>query len=109
MLILIEDTERGLDVARGIWGAFSSCLYVEAEDIDYTQLINKCEQCNVSLVLITESVEYFKEKNPHAFCFYCDGGDMEKENDKTVVFVKEDKRDNIVTLIIAHLKRKKLL
>lgn len=112
MLILIEDTERGLDVAQGIWGAFSSCLYIEdaamvEPSVDY--IISQCAKSGVVLIIVTEAVMQIKSSNKHAFCISCDGGNMEDENDRTLIFLKEDKRDNIVTLIINYLKRKKLL
>ena len=112
MLILIEDTERGMDVAKGIWGAFSSCLYVEDERISEWSLeyiINSCERDGVTLIVVANNVEEFREKNKHAVCIYCDGGNIGNEDDRTLVFMKEDKRDSIVTLIINFLKRKKLL
>jgi len=112
MLILIEDTERGPDIAIGLWGAFNSCLYIDEgvmETSSMEHIIYSCARSGVSLIVVTDDMERLKNKNPQAFCIHCDGGNIEDENDKTLVFVKEDKRDNIVTLIITHLKRKKLL
>ena len=108
MLILIEDTERGMDVAKGIWGAFSSCLYIKEEDIDYTQLINKCEQCNVSLILVTQNMEYFKKENPHAFCIECDGNGF-GISANFLRFKEDYHRDMVVKTIIENFKRMKLL
>lgn len=114
MLILIEDTERGFDIARGIWGAFSSCLYAEDDlmrcrDESLEYLIVQCAKSEVVLIVITSNVKGLKSENPQAFCIHCDGGDIKNENDKTLIFVKEDKRDDIVRLIIDFFKRKKLL
>jgi len=89
MLILIEDTERGFDIAKGLWGAFNSCLYIDEgymdsmyETIDY--LIGQCAKSGVTFIFVTSNIERLKKRNPQAFCIHCDGGDMEDENDRAL-------------------------
>ena len=111
MLILIEDTERGFDVAKGIWGAFNSCLYIEdnameAYSADY--IIDQCAKSGVALIIVTKDMDEFKDGNPQAFCFYCDGGIINAAT-ITMAFDKQTPRDKIVQSIITYFKRKKLL
>ena len=61
MLILIEDSERGLDVARGIWGAFDSCLYIDEVELDpkgyqIKTIVNSCEKSKVDLIFVTSNM-----------------------------------------------------
>lgn len=112
MLILIEGTKRGADVAQGVWGAFTSCLYIDDSAMETSStehIICSCARSGVVLIVITEDIEKLKEKNPQAFCIHCDGGNIEDEDDRTLIFIENDKRDDIISLIITYFKRKKLL
>ena len=116
MLILIEDTERGLDVAKGIWGAFNSCLYINEDDVDMDDgtldyMVRSCEQCNVVLIITIENVQWYKERYNHAFCIYCDNEEEYSESfiDRELSFDRAEPRDRLVGKIITYLKRKKLL
>lgn len=113
MLILIEGSERGLDIAKGIWGAFNSCLCIDEEEMDISNntlqhLIGSCEQSNVTLVIATGNMEWYKERYSQAFYIECDG--MGFGVSKNVLsFNKEYPRDRVVEVIITHFKRNKLL
>ena len=113
MLILIEDTERGLDVAKGIWGAFNSCLYINEDDVDMDDgtldyMVRSCEQCNIVLIITIENVRWYKDRYKNASCIYCDGSNGNADIN-ALIFDKQAPRDKIVQSIITHLKRKKLL
>lgn len=111
MLILIEDTERGLDVAQGLWGAFNGCLYIEdncMESTSVAHVISQCAKSGVVLIIVAEDILRFKKKNQHAFCIECDGNGF-VTGPNFIRFKKDFPRDRVVGELIKIFKQMKLL